>query len=715
MTHRLEPLLNPSSLAVIGASERHGTPGREIINNLLAGGFQGPLYAVNPRYGEIAGLPCHPTLADLPEPVEQVYIAVGDAHVESALEQAINHGARAVVIICSLAPDGSEPPLMERVRARARQAGILLMGGNTMGYYNFSRGTWACAFDTRDNHVGGGITLITHSGAGMSGLIDCDERLDCNLAVSTGQELDVRMDEYLDYALEQGETRVVGLFMETARSPEGLRNALRKARDRKIPVVVLKVGRTEFSARLAESHSGAMAGRDDAFQALFDRYGVIRVSDMDEFTTALIMFNQPHPVAPGALVSLHDSGGERQLLVDLADEMDIPLATLSTETTARLEHILDPGLPAVNPLDAWSAGGPGYHRIMEDCMAALMSDPGAAFGAVIHDRAPNSKIYDDYFDYLRKGHAASGKPAFLVANRQGTGSDPAVVEATREGFPVLDGLRPFLAGVRALTNFRDFHVRAADPAPVADELTVARWQRKLNNLTGKASELTTLHLLGDFGVPACQPTACDNEQAVLDAASEVGYPLVLKTAKPGVVHKSDVGGVCLNIANEHELRQAYGRMVHTLGPQVIVMPMVKETGVEMALGMVNDEQFGPLVMLGFGGRDIESSGKVRFLMPPFGPETAKRAVESLEGSKRLGAWRGRAAVDVNAFCQAAANFSAMVHALASEISELDANPIIVHTAGCIAVDGFMSVTGDDYETCGESELQVATRDKTADS
>lgn len=712
MPHRLEPLLNPSSLAVIGASERPDTPGREIINNLLAGRFAGALYAVNPRYTQICGVSCHSTLAELPEKVEQVYIAVGDAHVESALEQAIEHGAKAVVVICSLAADGSEPPLMERVRVRAREAGILLMGGNTMGYYNFTHGTWACAFDTRNNHVGGGITLITHSGAGMSGLIDCDERLDCNLAVSTGQELDVRMDEYLDYALEQAKTRVVGLFMETARSPHGLRNALRKARDRKIPVVVLKVGKTAFSARLAESHSGAMAGRDDAFQALFDRYGVIRVSDMDEFTTALIMFNQPHPVAPGALVSLHDSGGERQLLVDLADEMRIPLAELSPDTTSKLEQILDPGLPAVNPLDAWSAGGPEYHHVMEDCMAALMCDPAAAFGAVIHDRAPNGKIYTDYFGYMRKGHAASGKPVFLVSNRQGTGSDRAVVEVTREGFPVLDGLRPFLAGVQALTGFRDYHARTSDPAPVADELTVARWRRKLANMTGKVSEQTTLQLLGDFEIPACQPTACDNEQALLTAASELGFPLVLKTAKPGVVHKSDVNGVHLDIANEHELRQAYGRMVHTLGPEVIVMPMVQQDGVEMAIGMINDAQFGPLVMLGFGGRDIESSGKVRFLLAPFGPKTAKRAVKSLAGNQRLRAWRGRAAVDVDAFCQAAANFSAMAHALASEISELDANPVIVHPEGCIAVDGFMSIARPDNH---RNDLQVATRDKIADS
>ena len=307
-------------------------------------------------------MPCFPDLTSLPESVEQVFIVVGDAGVESVLKQAIDHGARSTVVVCSLAKDGDSASLKKNIRERAIEAGMLLMGGNTMGYYNFEHGTWACAFDTRDNHVAtGGITLITHSGSGMSGLIDCDERLDCNLAISTGQELCVRMDEYIDYALEQSSTRVIGLFMETTRDPQGLRAVLRKTRNRKIPVVALKVGKTELSARLAVSHSGAMAGEDSAYQALFERYGVIRVNDLDEFTTALIMFNQPHPVKAGGLVALHDSGGERQLLVDLADELGMPLAKLSQETVATLENMLDPGLPAVNPLDAWSAGGLAVH------------------------------------------------------------------------------------------------------------------------------------------------------------------------------------------------------------------------------------------------------------------------------------------------------------------------------------------------------------------
>ena len=193
----------------------------------------------------------------------------------------------------------------------------------------------------------------------MAGIIDCEERIDFNLAVSTGQELCVSMDQYMDFALEQPETRVIGLVHGSrTKSGQGLIDAFRKANEKAVPVVVLKVGRTELSARLAVSHSGAIAGRDDAYQAVFDRYGVQRVEDMDELTTALIMFAQPHAVAEGGLAAIHDSGGERQLLIDLADSMDVPMATMEAHTVARLEEKLDPGLPPVNPLDAWGAGGP---------------------------------------------------------------------------------------------------------------------------------------------------------------------------------------------------------------------------------------------------------------------------------------------------------------------------------------------------------------------
>ena len=290
-----------------------------MLKNLLKGEFPGLLYAVNPRYDDIGGVPCYPSLSALPQPVQHAIFAVSDQRLEAALDEAIQCGIKAATIFSSLVlHEDAEPPLKQRVREKAQQAGLLLCGANSMGLYNFTHDFWTCGFPTRSHHKPGNVAFISQSGSGMSGILDPDERIDFNFAVSTGLELTVTAEDYLDYALDQPETRVVGLFLETSRRPEKLVAAFRKAAGRKVPVVAVKVGRTELAAQLAVSHSGALAGSNAAYDAVFDRYGVQRVDDMEQLATALIMFAQPHPVGPGGIATIHDSGGERQLIIDLA-------------------------------------------------------------------------------------------------------------------------------------------------------------------------------------------------------------------------------------------------------------------------------------------------------------------------------------------------------------------------------------------------------------
>lgn len=695
-SHQLDPLLRPRSIAVVGASERKGTVGSEVMLNLQRGGYEGALYPINPGRDSVHGLPCHASLADLPETVEQVIFAVADARIEAALDESILHGARAATIYSTLVLEhDTQPELRERIRQKVRRAGMLLCGANGMGYYNFQDGIWACGFDTRSNHArGGNVTLISHSGSGMSGIIDCEERIDFNLAVSTGQELCVSMDQYMDYSIERMNTRVIGLFMETARNPAGLTAVLEKAAQRNIPVVALKVGRTELAARLTVSHSGAMAGQDEAYQALFDRYGVQRVEDMDELTTALIMFAQPHKIGPGGLVSMHDSGGERQLIIDLADRVGVPLSKISAATEARLGELLDPGLVPVNPLDAWSKGGPEYHLVMHKCFAALMSDAQAAIGAVVHDRAPMGAIYTSYLDYLRAGHAASGKPAFLVSNHQGTGADPQVLAITREGFPVLDGLRPFLSGARCMFQYRDFLLRADaeslahSPAIAASPTAIMAWSKRL--ASGEAlDEYASGQLLADFGIPLNPASRASDLDSAVQSAAQLGYPVALKSAQPGLLHKTEQGGVQLNLHSAEELRAAYTAMAARLGPQVLVSRMVTGPGVEMMLGVVHDEQFGPLVVMGFGGIHVESLKDVVCALPPFSAKTAQRLVNGLRQRALLDGHRGAPTMDIDAFCAAAERLSQLAAALGSHIAEIDVNPLLVRPEGCMALDALV--------------------------
>ncbi len=686
MAHRLDPLLRPQSIAVLGASEREGTVGRNTLENLLKGGYEGALYAVNPGRKSVLGVPCYPTLATLPEPVEHVIFAVADTRMDAALDDVIAHGARAATMMSALVIDGdSDPPLRERLLAKIRRSGLVVCGANGMGFYNFADGIWGCGFATRMHPRGGNVAYISHSGSGMCGIVDSEERIDFNLAVSTGQELAVTMDEYLDYALEMPGTRAVGLFMETARNPAGLVRAFGRARERGIPVVALKVGRTELSAKLTVSHSGAIAGEDAVYDAIFDRYGVHRARDMDELATSLILFAQPHPPGDGGLVSIHDSGGERQLLIDLADDHGVPLTQLSPASARHLESLLDPGLPAVNPLDAWSTGGPDADVAMQNCLAVLMSDPQAALGAVVHDRIAGGGIYAPYIDYLRVGHRASGKPACLVANRQGTGVDPLVVEATREGFPVLDGLESFLRGVRHLLDHRDHPARDRSEVPVIPEAALARMRARLADRR-RFDENDALTLLGDAGLPANAGTIVEGEAPAIAAAEAMGYPVVLKTAKRGLDHKSDRQGIHLSLADKTAVSTAYRDLAKRIDTRVLVAPMVESRGVEMLLGMVHDAQFGPVVLIGAGGVHVEALADAVYAVPPFGPAEAARLLQKLRVARLLASRRHRRPLAVNEFCRVAARFSALVAALGDQLSEIDLNPVIVHADGCAIVD-----------------------------
>lgn len=692
MTHRLDPLLRPRTVAVIGASTREDSMGAWVLENLRRGGFRNSVFPVNPNYENIDGLRCFATLADLPERPELVIFAVGDSQLEAALDDAIKADVPAAVIMSTLIIDDDvEPVLRDRVQEKLKAAGMLVCGANGMGYYNVRDHVWACGFDSSTHDAPGNVAIISHSGSGMSGIIDSEERLQVNVAVSTGNELSVTMDEYLDFVLDLPETRTVGLFIETARSPEGLQKALSKAAQRRIPIVALKVGRSEESAKLAVSHSGALAGDDATYDALFDRYGVQRVNDQNEWTTALIMFAALHPLGEGGLVTLHDSGGERQLLIDLANDVGVPLTRLQAQTVRSLEEVLDPELPAVNPLDAWSRGGPGAGKVMTECLSLMMQDAGAALGAVVHDRAPYGKIYPSYLSYMQRARAESGKPVTLVSARQGTGHDDAAVTSTRAGYPVLDGVRSFLVGARLLFAYRDFLLRHTNELTELesdwDKTIVDLWQDRLRT-ADVLDEAESMAMLEDFGIATTRPVSASNIDDAIMAAANIGYPVALKTAKPGIIHKSEHSGVVLNIADEQQLRQGYVDVSEQLGPDVIVATMI-ETGEEFFLGVKRDPQFGPIVLLGFGGVHAETLADVVYAMPPFDAAHARCCIDRLQLRPILDGVRGRPAVDIDTLCGVASRFSLMVDSLRNVIAEIDVNPLIVTKSGATAVDALV--------------------------
>ncbi len=692
MRHKLDPLVRSKSIVVVGASQRNGSLGNQVLKNLKQAGYAGKVYALNPKYEEVEGIPCFSDFDALPETIEHAIFTIGDAGIEATLDAAIRHGIKAATMASTLMlKKDSEPCLKDRIIAKIHAHDILVCGANCMGMYNFTDKVWTGPFETRAHNASGNVSLISQSGSGMSGILDTEARINFNFAVSTGQELNVTLEDYLDFVLEQDTTKVVGLFMETSRKPMALRAAFEKANLREIPIVVVKSGRTEFAAEMASSHTGAMAGSDDTYKALFDRYGVVRVEDCDELANTLILMAQPHPVGPGGLVSLHDSGGMRQLAIDLADKTGVPYAELSDNCKTDLKAILDPGLPAVNPLDNWGSGEGDFPKKAAEHLALMLAEPTAAIGAVMQARDANSSIYPEYIDYIRHAHARTGKPVCFVSGHQGTGSEPLAAAVTHEGFAVIDGYSNFLKALKHVFDYRDFSVQRRGVMPIVDEDATIKWRTRLK--TGVAlGEHEACAMMCDFDIPAVFSILVSTESDAVTAAQTIGFPVVIKTAEDDINHKSDQAGVFINVQDENNVREVYNELKTRLGAKVLVAPMVSAYGTEMILGMLKDPDFGPIVAIGIGGVHTEILKDIVFAMPPFSAIEAKQLVRRLKMAPLLDGQRGKEPADIEAFAIAASNFSAMVQSLGDQLEEIDLNPVKVMAKGCIALDALVIPT-----------------------
>ncbi len=681
----LAPLLAPRSIALLGASARPETAGNAMARMVRADGYAGTVFAINSKYDSVEGIPCFPSLAALPGPVDHVVLGVPNAGLEAALDEAIAAGARAATIFATCHLDGdAAPPLAARLAARARAAGLALCGGSSMGFYNPAAGLRVAGFLSPPGLARGGIAWIAQSGSAFSALAHNDRRLRFNLCVSSGAELVTGVADYMRHALRQPDTRVVGLFLETARDPAGFAAALDDAAMRGIPVVVLKVGRTAMSAAMAQSHTGALAGDDAAYRALFRRHGAIQVDDLDEMAATLALFEQPRRAAPGGLATVHDSGGERELLVDQAAREGVAFASIGAETRARIAPRLDAGLVAENPLDAWGTGR-DYQAVYEDCFIALLDDPAVGAGLFVTD------VRDDYWysagcvAAVEATAARTGKPVAVVSNYGLTGDRDLAARLAAKGIPLIKGTRNGLRAVRHMFAHRDLARRTMTPPP-APPGVAARWRERL--AAGPLSEQDGLLLLEDYGLRAPRRLVAASKAAALDAARRIGFPVALKTANPAIAHKTEAGGVRLGLADEAALSAAWDGMAARLGPVTLVAEMLPP-GVEIGLGAVCDPSFGPFVMVAAGGVMIEIFRDSAEALAPFDATEARALLRRLRIFPLLAGARGADPADLDALAVTLARFSVLAADLAGHYSQIDVNPLIAGPGGAIAVDALV--------------------------
>ena len=681
----LRAMLEARSVALVGASQRQGTPGNRMVRQLRVGGFTGTAAAVNPKYDEVEGLACYPTLEEVPFVPELVLLGVGNRLLEEQMQAAAELGARGVVVFASgLEDPPREPPLTERLRRIAREAGMVICGGNCMGFVDVERGLRALAFEERADLEPGGVAWISHSGSAFTALLHAERGIRFNLAISSGQELTTTMADYVHYALERDSTKVISLYLETVRDPENFAAALEAAAGRDVPVVALKVGSAAVSAPLITAHSGAIAGDDAAYEALFDAHAVARVGTLNEMADLLELLGAGRSAAPGGLAAIHDSGGERAHLVDAAVGLGVPLARPSEETLRRVTARLEPGLPAVNPLDAWGTGNDAY-RIFLDCSRLLAEDP---------DTGAFAYVVDLHSEDAEKNHAwvaeqvwnSTGKPFAVVCGISSAIQPGAAKQLRAAGVPVLEDVASGLRAFRHLFERRD--ARALSPLSPPDPPPThvkQRWREALK-ARARLPEAEALAMLADYGVPVARTVAATDLDGVLGAAGSLGYPVALKSATTS--HKTEQGGVMLGLDDGDALAAAYREMAGRLGPAVAVQEMV-EPGVEMALGVVCDPQFGPLAMVAAGGVLIESLRDRRLAIPPVDEARARRIIDRLRARPLLDGVRGAPAADVTALAQAVAHLSLLARDLGDLIVALDVNPIIVHPHGCVAVDALV--------------------------
>ncbi len=689
--HRLRPLLAPTSIALVGASQREGSFGLLTLRNLNNPGLKGPVHPVNPSHDEIDGLVCYPTLGEIPGGVEHAVLSVANARIEAALTEATLAGVKSVTIFGSgyLEGDTGTPKLRERLQAIAREAGILVCGANCMGFVNYESATRSTWMDVSEPNWfdPGNITLISHSGTCFLSLQFIDPRHRHNLCVSAGQELTVTAADYMDYALEQESTRVIALFLETVRDPDGFRAVLDKAVACDIPVVAVKVGRTEKSAALARSHSGALAGDDAAYEALFDHYGVLRVDTWDELAAGSRIFAHHKRLAPGGLAGIMDSGGARGMLIDLADRMNVPLANIGPETVKKLAGLLEYGLEPVNPTDVWGTGK-DWENVFAGCMTALAEDEDAAMTALFSDLGFEEDASAGLLDIGERVESVTDKPVYICQHWSRALKAETRARSVTSPALVFDGTQTFLTAVKLAMARRDrVDDGPGDMPELPGDQVVTAWRKRLSDGM-PLDENEGLDLLDAFGIATPKRGIAQSREAALRLAEDIGCPVALKTAEPGILHKSDVGGVALNLGNAGALTRTYEEMSSRLGPRVLIAAMAPK-GVELAAGLVVDDQFGPLVMVAAGGVLIEVMKDRRFIMPPAGRASARRAVGGLACRALLDGVRGAEPSDVEAIVSAVAALAAIAQCLGDLIAEFDINPLIAGPRGCVAVDALV--------------------------
>jgi acyl-CoA synthetase (NDP forming) len=733
----LGPLLRARSVALVGISQP-GRFGGQLYANLRDFGYTGQIYGVNPRYRSLYDQPCYPSLSDLPDCPDCAILAVPNGRLlESFQETAALEIPAAVIFASAYLPPSPSPrergeqegggnlqtecstfnvqrsnvSLQDQLAEIASANGMAVCGPNCMGFFALEERLAVSGYESNPAMPAGNVTLISHSGSMWDALLQNNRRVHFNYAISSGNEMVTSLADYIQFALTDPSTRVIGLFLETVRDPQTFTAALLQAAERDVPIVALKVGRSERGARLAQAHSGALAGADAAYEALFAYYGVRRVKSPDELMDTLELLATGMRASTRTITAICDSGGERGMLVDLAEAEGIEFTPISEATSTRLAEILEPGLDPINPLDAWGTGN-DYARIFQECLQTLDSDPLTGLNVFAVDLTHASDFSPTYVEVALAAQPHLTHPLTFLVHLAAAAGAPQISHLRQAGIPVLLGTETGLRAIRHVLEYSEFQRQRGDAktrggeeartrsrgaeeqgseedfTPHASRTTsLTELRQILQSAAGPLDEFASKEILRAYGMATPAEAVATSLAEAIHVAEAVGYPLALKTAA-GEMHKSDRGGVRLNVKDATALTELYLEFEDHFGPRVLVQQMVP-AGVELLLGLVNDPQFGPMLALGTGGIFVEILRDHRLLLLPTTPAEVQEALLRLRSAALLKGARGRPAADIEAVVDAAMRLAALAADLGDLIAEVDINPLMALPSGAVAVDALI--------------------------
>ncbi len=711
----LAPLMNPKSVAIIGASQRGSSAlnreprGNRVIRNLKSFGYPGKIVTVNPKYTEVMDCPCYPNIAAIPEAVDCVVLAVPNRHVPDLLDSAAAAGARAAVVFSAgFAETGAEGKERQaRLEALSRERGFLICGPNCYGVLNVFGRAPLFASTIPQGFLAGPVALVSQSG-GLSTTIAnalmLNRHVGLSHIVSCGNQAGATVEEYFNYLVGDENTRIIAAFVEGFKQPQKLLEVARKAAARNKPLIILKGGRSEVSQRAAATHSGSLAGAAEVIDAAFRQTGVVSVRSLNELIDAVSVFSceifLKHYNGGRRIGVLSGSGGECTLVSDAASNVGLEVPELTETTKSQLQETVADFGNMNNPLDGTGAMYDD-ERIFPRLLQALIDDDNidvVTINLEANDPRPKElKSGNRFSAAIERAAASSKKPIACFSSIVGGPVDPEILLPLRQaGVPLMEGAECATTTIRNLAEYYEFQNSRTGDKPSSG--TPPALARKLASGTLPAE--AAFRLFEEYGIPVVPTVFTRSADDAAAAAERMGFPVALKIESAQITHKSDVGGVALRLGNATDVREAYARIqseVSRRAPNakidgVIVQRMAQE-GVEMILGVKRDPLFGPVVLCGFGGILVELLKDVAVGIPPISREQAHDMLSRLRGFPILGGMRGKPAADVEALCGAIVGVSQLAGSLGDQLVGVDINPMIVLTKGqgAIAVDAVVEI------------------------